>query len=158
MCSKLRVSALFGAFLFGQAAMVLANDSDSQARSAPAKTSETTAPTGPKLFEVERQMIEQTNAQRAKYGLPPLLIDQSLENTARSHTIWMTNNRALQHSTANIGENIAMGQQTTSEAVTDWMNSPGHRANILNSSYKRTGVAAYRTPDGTIYWCQQFLP
>ena len=37
------------------------------------------------------------------------------------------------------------------------MNSPGHRANILNPGYRRIGVAAYRTPEGTVYWCQQFL-
>jgi uncharacterized protein YkwD len=155
---KRTVLALVGVFFVAFAAIALANDSDQQARTAPAKASDDVTVARPKLFEVEQQMIEQTNAQRAKYGLPPLVVDQSLEKTARTHTIWMTNNRALQHSTDNIGENIAMGQQTTSEAVTDWMNSPGHRANILNTSYKRTGVAAYRTPDGTIYRCQQFLP
>jgi uncharacterized protein YkwD len=110
------------------------------------------------LIEVEQQMIQQTNSQRAKYGLPPLVVDQNLEKTARTHTAWMTNNRSLQHTSQNVGENIAMGQRTTDEAVGDWMASPGHRANILNTSYKRTGVAAFKTPDGTIYWCQQFLP
>jgi uncharacterized protein YkwD len=37
------------------------------------------------------------------------------------------------------------------------MNSSGHRANILNPGYRRIGVAAYATPEGTIFWCQQFL-
>jgi uncharacterized protein YkwD len=122
------------------------------------QTQEASATSGPKLFEVEKQIIDQTNAQRAKYGLPPLVIDTNLEKTARVHTVWMTNNHALQHSNQNVGENIAMGQRTTGEAVSDWMASPGHRANILNNSYKRSGVAAFKTPDGTIYWCQQFLP
>jgi uncharacterized protein YkwD len=110
------------------------------------------------LIDVEKQIVEQTNAQRARYGLPPLAVDRNLIQTARSHAAWMTNNRTLQHTTKPVGENIAMGQRSTDEAVGAWMASPGHRANILNNSYKRIGVAAYRTPDGTIYWCQQFLP
>ena len=110
------------------------------------------------LTEVEQQMLDKTNAQRAKYGLPPLRAVRRLIQTARSHAAWMTNNRTLQHTNQPVGENIAMGQHTTEEAVHDWMNSPGHRANILSSSYTQTGVAAYRTPDGTIYWCQQFSP
>src|SRR5215831_12543445 len=110
------------------------------------------------LTEVEQQMLEKTNAQRARYGLPPLRAVRRLIQTARSHAAWMTNNRTLQHTNQAVGENIAMGQHTTDEAVHDWMNSPGHRANILSSSYTQTGVAAYRTPDGTIYWCQQFSP
>jgi uncharacterized protein YkwD len=70
----------------------------------------------------------------------------------------MTRNRALQHTTAGVAENIAMGQRTPAEAVQSWMSSPGHRANLLNSGYTRIGVAAYRTPEGTVYWCQQFMP
>ncbi|HZZ29311.1 MAG TPA: CAP domain-containing protein [Pirellulales bacterium] len=175
MLSKFAIQTVFaviGLFVSSSLAIALANDADLPAQSTQkqpassqtdsAKSSAKSTDAGnvkiPKLYEVEQQMIQQTNSQRAKYGLPPLLVDQSLEKTARTHTIWMTNNRTLQHSTDNIGENIAMGQRTTDEAVSDWMASPGHRANILNTSYKRTGVAAYRTPDGTIYWCQQFLP
>lgn len=114
-------------------------------------------PEKPELNTTEVQILEKTNAQRAKYGLPPLVLDRSLEKSARSHATWMTNARTLQHTSKPVGENIAMGQRTSDEAVSAWMNSPGHRANILNNSYKRIGVAAYQTPDGTIYWCQQFL-
>jgi uncharacterized protein YkwD len=163
MLAKLSISTFLSLCLFGQSALALAGDSDKQDQSAQAKpsdtaASDTAASDTAKLIAVEKQMIDQSNAQRAKYGLPPLAVDQSLEKTARGHAVWMTNNRAMQHSNQNVGENIAMGQHTPTEAFTDWMNSPGHRANILNSSYKRTGVAAYQTPDGTIYWCQQFLP
>jgi uncharacterized protein YkwD len=160
MMSKLCVTTLIAMVLFVQATFAVAEDAK-QTQANEDKTSTSTADSakdGQKLIEVEKQMMDQINAQRAKYGLPPLAVDQSLEKTARSHAVWMTNNRALQHTNANVGENIAMGQRTTGEAVNDWMNSPGHRANILNSSYKRTGVAAYQTPDGTVYWCQQFLP
>lgn len=110
------------------------------------------------LHEVEKQIIEQTNAQRAKYGLPPLVVDKRLVQSARTHAAWMTNSRSLQHTSQPVAENIAMGQRTTGEAIGSWMSSPGHRANILNGGYRRIGVAAYRTPEGTVYWCQQFLP
>ena len=69
----------------------------------------------------------------------------------------MTRNRALQHTRMPVAENIAMGQNSSNEVVRDWMNSSGHRANILNASHTRIGVAAYRTAQGTTYWCQQFL-
>jgi uncharacterized protein YkwD len=168
MFRNLAVTTFLGLFLFGSAAISLAADSDTKASADQSKASdsqktdaskqEAQANDSSKLYEVEKQMLEQTNAKRAKYGLPPLVLDQSLEKTTRSHAVWMTNTRNFEHSHINVGENIAEGQRTPTEAFTDWMNSPGHRANILNSSYKRTGVAAYQTPDGTIYWCQQFLP
>jgi len=109
------------------------------------------------LHAVEAKVIEQTNAERARYGLRPLKIDKWLVTSARRHAAWMTNSRNLQHTNQPVAENIAMGQSCCQEVVRDWMNSPGHRANILNGSYKRIGAAAYRTPDGTTYWCQQFL-
>jgi uncharacterized protein YkwD len=109
------------------------------------------------LHPVERGIIEGTNAQRARYGLPALEIDPALEASARGHAAWMTNHNSLQHTSAAVGENIAWGQQSTEEAVTDWMNSSGHRANILDPSYHKIGAAAYTASDGSIYWCQQFL-
>ena len=109
------------------------------------------------LWPIEREIIAQTNAERAKYGLPPLEADQKLVESARQQAYWMTNNRTLTHTSQAVGENIAMGQRTTAEAVRDWMNSSGHRANILRSSYTKMGAGAFVAPDGTIYWCQQFL-
>lgn len=108
------------------------------------------------LHPVEAKIVEQTNAQRARHGLHPLIVDVSLVRSARNHAAWMTNTRNMQHTTAPVAENIAMGQRTTGEAINSWMNSPGHRANILNRGYRRIGVAAYVTPQGTCYWCQQF--
>ena len=69
----------------------------------------------------------------------------------------MTNSRSMVHTNKPVGENIAMGQRSSAEVINSWMNSSGHRANILNPGYTRIGVAAYTTPEGTIYWCQQFL-
>jgi uncharacterized protein YkwD len=109
------------------------------------------------LHPVEAQIIEHTNAERARFGLPILQIDTSLMQSARRHGSWMATRQSLQHTSAQVAENIAMGQSSSSEAVRDWMNSPGHRANILNGSYRRIGAAAYVSPSGAIYWCQQFL-
>jgi uncharacterized protein YkwD len=109
------------------------------------------------LIAIEQEIIDNTNRERQRYGLAPLTADAGLVRSARRHAAWMTNNRTLRHTSAPVAENIAMGQRDSYEAVRDWMSSPGHRANILNGRYRRMGAAAYRTPDGTIYWCQQFL-
>jgi uncharacterized protein YkwD len=109
------------------------------------------------LRPVEAEIISRTNAERSRHGQAPLLADMKLLASARQHAIWMTRNRRMQHTSAAVAENIAMGQNSTAQVVRDWMNSPGHRANILNPQYRRIGVAAYRGTDGTIYWCQQFL-
>ena len=108
------------------------------------------------FHKIETKLIAATNHARTQYGLPPLTVDYGLMRSARRHTAWMTHARTLQHGHANVAENIAMGQHSVSAAMHSWMTSPGHRANILNGSYRRIGVAAYRTPEGTIYWCQQF--
>ena len=109
------------------------------------------------LLQIEQNIVTFTNAERARYGLPPLKIDKGLVTSARGHATWMTLNRTLSHTSRSVAENIAMGQRNSKEAVADWMASPGHRSNILNRGYRRIGAAAYRTPNGTIYWCQQFL-
>ncbi len=109
------------------------------------------------LYPIEEHIIQQTNAMRKEHGLKPLIATRRLVESARRHTAWMTRNRTLQHTTAAVGENIALGQRSSKEVVDDWMASPGHRANILDASYTKIGVAAYRTPEGRIYWCEQFL-
>ena len=76
--------------------------------------------------------------------------------SARGHSLWMTSTENFRHTTEPVGENIALGQQSVGEVVRDWMNSPGHRANILNRNYRRMGAAAYARPGGRIYWVQQF--
>lgn len=110
------------------------------------------------LHPVERNIIQYTNQERERYGLPRLRVDGRLMASARRHCAWMARNFVLQHTSAWVAENIAMGQRTSREVVSDWMTSPGHRANILHAGYRRIGVAAYTASDGTIYWCQQFLP
>jgi len=54
------------------------------------------------------------------------------------------------------GENIAMGQQTPADVMTAWMNSAGHRANILNCAYHSLGVGVYYAASGGPWWTQDF--
>jgi len=108
------------------------------------------------LIKIEQNIVYHTNRQRARHGVPPVEVDQRLMRSARAHAAWMTRTRNLVHTTKMVAENIAMGQQSSREAVADWMTSPGHRANILDRRHRQIGVAAYRTSEGTIFWCQQF--
>ena len=110
------------------------------------------------LLAIEQNIIDCTNTERARFGLPIFVVDPNLMATARQHCTWMTTYRQLVHTHLGVAENIAMGQSSSQEVLRCWMNSPGHRANILNAGHRRIGVAAYRTPEGTIYWCQQFTP
>ncbi len=109
-----------------------------------------------KLTTVEENLVHYTNLQRKRHGLPPLEASHALMQSSRKHARWMTRAGSLTHARQNVGENIAMGQSTSQEAVKAWMASPGHRANMLSRSYRSIGAAAYRTSAGTIYWCLQF--
>jgi uncharacterized protein YkwD len=111
---------------------------------------------GVKLAAIEANIVSYTNQERVRFGLPALTVDKELMETAREHAAWMTGNQSLVHTNRPVAENIAMGQPHSSDVVQDWMNSSGHRANILNPGHGRIGVAAYRTANGTIFWCQQF--
>jgi uncharacterized protein YkwD len=127
----------------------------------PAVTRTVTPQTQPASFAlhpVEQQVIDQTNAERARYGLPPLMADQQLIQSARAHGTWMARSRRMQHTSRPVAENIAMGQNSASEAVRSWMSSSGHRANILSRGHRRIGVSAYTSSNGTVYWTQQFEP
>jgi uncharacterized protein YkwD len=109
-----------------------------------------------RLIAIEKSVVEATNAERGRYGLPALEVDDELMKTAREHCTWMTHNETLRHTHLPVAENIAMGQESTEHVVRTWMGSSGHRANILNGAFRRIGVAAYQTPRGVIFWCQQF--
>jgi len=112
----------------------------------------------PELLAIEQSIVDYTNAERARYGLPAFVVDPNLMATARKHCTWMTTYRQLVHTNMAVAENIAMGQPNSQDVVRCWMNSSGHRANILNGGHRHIGVAAFRTPEGTIFWCQQFTP
>ncbi|MEI3606377.1 CAP domain-containing protein [Pseudogracilibacillus sp. SE30717A] len=123
------------------------------------------------LSQFEQQVVELTNQERAKNGLKPLQIDNELSKVAREKSRDMQANNYFDHNSPtygspfdmmerfginyrSAGENIAMGQRTPQEVVTAWMNSEGHRANILNSSYTHIGVGYVEQGN---YWTQQFI-
>lgn len=104
----------------------------------------------------EAEIVSQTNAQRARYGLAPLSICPNLMGSARQHCSWMARAHSMTHTRAAVAENIAAGQTSPSSAMNSWMNSSGHRANILGRGYSTIGVAAVAGSNGQTYWCQQF--
>jgi len=108
------------------------------------------------LISVEEELVEATNAERVRRGLRPLEVCRKLMSTARRHTAWMANRRSMTHGRYPVAENIASGQNTTRQAISAWMNSSGHRANMLNPNNTKMGVAAYQAANGQVYWTQQF--
>ncbi len=155
----LRTFAVGLAMYLGLAGWILAAEKEATQATPVAATVEVTTVSAKKfnLYSIEDELIRQTNAQRARYGLKPLQVCENLMTSARSHTIWMCRSGALQHTSAQVAENIALGQRSTAEAIQSWMNSPGHRANMLSGRYSRIGAAAYQAKSGRIFWCLQFL-
>lgn len=112
-----------------------------------------------------RQILDRVNAERAANGRSPLSWSDTLASDAAiratelpvkwSHTrpdgsAWYTAG-----SGSSYGENLAKGQSSVDQAMADWMNSEGHRNNILDSDFTRMGVACYYC-NGTYYWVQEF--
>jgi uncharacterized protein YkwD len=134
------------------------------ATASPAAT-ETVKPDG-----VETKLLELTNKERVQLRVAPLLADPELMRLAREHATTMARLDRLGHNldgkpfsqriesyrSTTAGENVAQGQQTPAEAVGSWMQSPGHRANILQSQYTRVGVAFAKSKSGQLYWAQIF--
>ncbi len=107
------------------------------------------------MKDFERRVIELTNAERQKRGLSILTVNAHLLNNCRQWARSMASRRSLIHSNMDFGgENIAWNQSSPEEVVTSWMNSPGHRANILRTGFRSIGVSMVSS-NGP-YWCQQF--
>ena len=115
------------------------------------------------------QVLSLVNSERAKYGLSPLTYDSTLQGAADiraveikslfSHTrpnglSCFTILDEVGYSYRKAGENIAYGQRSAKEVMDAWMNSEGHRANILGD-YDYIGIGVYES-GGTIYWSQLF--
>ena len=118
-----------------------------------------------------QEVVRLVNIERAKAGLAPLTINTKVQAAAMvrakecerrfSHTrpngtSFATALREQGVSYRSAGENIAWGQKTPAEVITAWMNSAGHRANIMNASFTTIGVGYYENTRGTDYWCQLF--
>ncbi|MDQ0114071.1 CAP domain-containing protein [Paenibacillus harenae] len=119
--------------------------------------------------DFEQEVLKLVNAQRQSAGLGALSMDAKLANMAMVKAKDMYDNNYFDHNSPTYGspfdmmrqfgityqyagENIAKGQPTPQQVMTDWMNSPGHRANILKSSFTKIGVAYYKGE-----WVQEFI-
>jgi len=118
------------------------------------------------------QVLSLVNEERAREGLAALSLNTSLSGAASvrateiqtsfSHTrpggkdfSTVLKESGISYRAA--GENIAYGQTSAQKVMNDWMNSAGHRANILNASYTEIGIAHVKSPSGTDYWVQLFI-
>lgn len=136
----------------------------------PKQPTPTSSPTNPSNNSYADEVLRLVNIERNKAGLSNLTTTSSLTaaankraqetKTSFSHTrpngtkfSTVLQEYGVSYRTA--GENIAYGQRSPQEVVTGWMNSPGHRANILNGSFKKIGIGVYQS-GGVIYWSQLF--
>jgi uncharacterized YkwD family protein len=122
----------------------------------------------------EQQVVNLCNAERAKNGLPPLSINANLARMAHVKAQDMRDKNYFDHNSPTYGspfqmmktfgisysyagENIAAGQPDPQSVVNSWMNSPGHRANILNPNYTQIGVGYVSGGSYGTYWTEEFI-
>lgn len=119
----------------------------------------------------EAEVLALINKERAKANLSPLSMNSSLRESARIRSkeivkVWGHNRPNGSYYTTVIkikysaaAENIACGQQTPARVVESWMNSEGHKGNILNPKYKYIGIGCYYDPSACYryHWTQLFV-
>ncbi|KPI50347.1 sporulation protein [Clostridioides difficile] len=122
----------------------------------------------------QKEVVDLVNIERSKAGLNPLTLDSSVSNVATKKSQDMIDNNYFSHNSPTYGspfdmlkkfgisyktagENIAMGQKTPKEVVNAWMNSEGHRKNILNPNFSKIGVGVAQKSGGSLYWTQIFV-
>ena len=153
LCCPLLFSLFFVAALFFPAASASAADT------VDLKLSE-----GTYRYDYAYEVLKLVNEERAKVNLEPLVMDADLTEAAMqraaethvffSHTrpdgrSWLTSCSKVR------GENIAGGQMTPAIVMNSWMNSSGHKANILGSDYTTIGIGCFMQ-DSRLYWVQCF--
>jgi uncharacterized protein YkwD len=137
------------------------------ATAAPAATNCPAAPSDPTI----QRLFDRVNSDRAANGLGPLSWNPQLTCLAQDHSTWMASTGSFTHRDlqatinqpdyagyASLGENILVGPQTmTADQMEDaWMNSPGHRANILSANFDSIGIALADSSDGRVWATQNF--
>ena len=140
-----------------------------EVKPAPTTPAETTQDAS--VSAIEKEVLDLTNVERQKAGLAPLQTDSNLMNSARQKSTDMATNNYFSHTSPTHGspfdqmkangvsyksaaENIAMGQRTAQEVVKGWMDSPGHKENILTPGYTHIGIGYDANGH---YWTQQFI-
>jgi len=126
---------------------------------------------GGQVDSVRQKILDLVNAERSKNGLSGLAMESHLQTAAQRHAEDMKNRNFFDHVNPDgksptdriraagypmngawsTGENIAKGQTTAEQVMKDWMNSPGHRANILSKNFKEIGIGYIGN-----YWVQNF--
>jgi len=121
---------------------------------------------------VEKEVARLVNLERQKVGLAPLTFSEEISKVARLKSQDMADKNYFSHTSPTYGdpfqmmktfgikygyagENIAKGYRDAQSVMNGWMNSSGHKANILNSNFKKIGVG-YVQANGTTYWTQMF--
>ena len=151
------------------------NCSENKPSQPTAKPTEPAVPsqTNPNEFNTayEAQVLRLINNERVKYGLSPLAQDngatevahlrakeivQSFSHTRPNGSSCFTAASELGVSYRSAGENIAYGYPTPEAVVNGWMNSEGHRKNILSSSFEKIGIGCYES-GRVLYWSQFFI-
>ncbi|QSX07394.1 hypothetical protein JYG23_13000 [Sedimentibacter sp. zth1] len=148
-------------------------EKDKPSITVPEKDKPSTENTNTSVSSFEKKVVELVNVERTKNGLTPLKLDTSISNVARIKSKDMATNNYFSHTSPTYGsagnmltkynisytawgENIAAGQRTPEEVVNAWMNSSGHRANILSSTFTKIGVGYATNSSGKAYWTQMF--
>ncbi|MCA2216733.1 CAP domain-containing protein [Jidongwangia harbinensis] len=128
-------------------------------------------PPGNPAFEAE--VLSLVNRERTSAGCPAVTSDDRLVAAARAHSADMATRNYFSHTTpdgvpfatritragyrwSGAGENIAQAQRTPAAVMASWMNSSGHKANILNCDFTNLGVGVAADADGTLFWTQDF--
>jgi uncharacterized YkwD family protein/spore coat assembly protein SafA len=123
---------------------------------------------------VEEQVLVLVNKERAKVGVKPLQMDWELQRTARTKSCDMAQKGYFSHQSPtygspfdmmrqfgidyrSAGENIASGQKTPEEVMQSWMNSQGHRENILKADFTHIGVGYCVGGQNGTMWTQMFI-
>ena len=131
--------------------------------------------TGSAYGRTEARIFDLINAERRHQGLRPLVFNAQLNQMARIQAQNMAYYQRMAHTLPNatlptlgdrahyvgytygrIAENVALGYPNAETVVESWMNSRGHRQNILDSGVLETGIAVARSATGGLYYCQVF--
>lgn len=122
---------------------------------------------------VIQEVVNIVNQERSRAGLSPLRIHSQLNAAAQAHSDDMVRNNFMGHTGSDgssmgdrirrngynfrtAGENVAAGQSSPQDVMRSWMNSPGHRQNILNPNFRDIGVGCAHGGSYGIYWTQKF--
>lgn len=113
--------------------------------------------------------IDRVNAERARVSLPPVSYDVRLAQAASDHAVYQASKSKMGHTGSGgsnggnrmtaagyqwnaWGENVAAGQPNCATVMSAWMNSPTHRANILNPVFEDIGMGMALAANGSVYW------